>query len=113
MLNEEDLVVEEVDYDSVSENTEEETQHELVSVEVSVDSTHEAHPEVSSATVNEIDFDSNGEDACQAICCVSSNNTVYQPTDKKILSSLANQRRSFMINWYKSYPWLTVCATQR
>jgi len=75
--NEEDLVVEEVDYDSVSENTKEETQHKLGSVKVSVDSTPEVRPGVSSATVNEIDFDTNGEDARQAVCCVNSNNTVY------------------------------------
>jgi len=83
-VNEEDLAVEEVDYDSVSENTKEKTQHELVSIEVSVDSTPKAHIEVSIATVNGIDFDMNGEDACQAICCVNSNNTVYQHTDNKI-----------------------------
>ena len=49
--------------------------------------------------------------ACQAICC--SNSAVYQPSDKKILATLANQRRNFMVNWYKSHPWLTVCNTQK
>jgi len=91
-VNEEDLAVEEVDYDSVSENTKEETQHKLVNIEVSVDSTPKAHLEVSSATVNGIDFDTNGEDVCQAVCCVNSSSTVYQPTDNKIFSNLANQR---------------------
>ena len=54
---------------------------------------------------------SSEELACQAICC--SNSAVYQPSDKRILANLANQRRNFMVNWYKSHPWLTVCNTQR
>ena len=55
--------------------------------------------------------DNNNDDACQAVCC-SNINAIYQPSDKETLANLANQGRNFMVNWYKRYPWLTVCRTK-
>ena len=51
------------------------------------------------------------ESACTADCCIDLTK-VYQPTNKVVLESLFNQR-NFRSEWFKQYPWLTVCLTKR
>ena len=59
---------------------------------------------------------------CQCICC-SDRNTVHQPTnvaELKVSHSYASKvtghkkhSRVIQTSWYKSYPWITVCTSQR
>ena len=48
--------------------------------------------------------------SCTALCC-SSSEKAFQPTDKATLSRLKAKDRSFQAQWYKRFPWLTVCIT--
>ena len=35
----------------------------------------------------------------------------FQPTDKPTLDSLATDKRRFQSQWYKQFPWLSLCLT--
>ena len=48
--------------------------------------------------------------SCTALCC-SSSEKAFQPTDKSTLSRLKVKDRTFQAQWYKRFPWLTVCTT--
>ena len=48
---------------------------------------------------------------CSAVCCTDFSK-VYQPTSKKAIESLFNQRK-FRPEWFKKYPWLTACITKK
>lgn len=52
------------------------------------------------------------DEVCQSSCC-SNIKEPYQPKNTKILHCLARCKRSFMSNWYKTYPWLSVCITKK
>ena len=45
---------------------------------------------------------------CTAQCCACSE-TVFQPIDKLALSKLTAKKRAFQPQWYKQFPWLSVC----
>ena len=36
----------------------------------------------------------------------------FQPKDKETILSMAKDKHNFMVDWYKKYPWLTVCTSQ-
>ena len=48
-----------------------------------------------------------GETVCETTeclsCCCVNKTKAYQPTDKAILSNMANGGRNFMESWYKIY----------
>ena len=46
---------------------------------------------------------------CQELCCSRSQNCPFQPHDAHFLRSLTTGGRRFMHNWYKIYPWLSIC----
>lgn len=54
-----------------------------------------------------------GPSCCTALCCYVDIHNAYQPTDKKTLSSLTNRGRNFQPHWFKRFPWLSVCKTDK
>ena len=48
--------------------------------------------------------------ACTAPCCACSE-TVFQPIDKLALLKLTAKKRAFQPQWYKQFPWLSVCIS--
>ena len=49
---------------------------------------------------------------CSGQCC-SNEEIAFQPKDKPTLMTLAAKKRNFQPQWYKQYPWLSVCTTQK
>ena len=49
---------------------------------------------------------------CTALCCSTADNA-FQPTDKKTLAGLTKKRRNFQPHWFKRFPWLSVCTTDK
>ena len=47
-----------------------------------------------------------------ALCCTDSKET-YQPTNKQALFQLSQEGRNFQPQWYKQFPWLTICMTSK
>lgn len=54
-----------------------------------------------------------GPSCCTALCCSADIHNAHQPTDKKMLSSLMNKGRNFQPHWFKRFPWLSVCTTDK
>ena len=53
-----------------------------------------------------------GPSRCTALCCSAADNA-FQPTDKKTLASLTKKRRTFQPHWFKRFPWLSICTTDK
>ena len=49
---------------------------------------------------------------CTAPCC-SMPHELFQPTDKSSLAKLSVKKRNFQAQWYKRFPWLTVCFSTK
>ena len=47
---------------------------------------------------------------CTAQCCASTEKA-FQPIDKRTLSILTFNKRNFQPQWYKRFPWVSVCTT--
>ena len=73
-----------------------------------------AEPSTSTATLDEAETDmEEGQSSvnnCTSLCCAS-NDKAYQPIDKQTLSQLASSGRNFQPQWYKKFPWLTICIS--
>ena len=66
----------------------------------------------SSSTTHE----NNGVDIPQSICtaqCCSSDEKGFHPIDKPTLHLIATEKRNFQSQWYKQFPWLTICTTYK
>lgn len=50
---------------------------------------------------------------CQELCCSTSQSFSFQPNNAHFLHSLTTCGRHFMHNWYKIYPWLSICKTRK
>ena len=50
---------------------------------------------------------------CQELCCSTSQSSPFQPHEAHFLHSLTTGGRRFMHNWYKIYPWLSICKTRK
>ena len=48
---------------------------------------------------------------CTHPCCTDQK--PFQPVNSVVLASLANKGRNFVVNWFKQFPWLTLCLTQK
>ena len=74
--------------------------------------------EVSTPEVETPSIDDNGspvivegsQTSCTRECCSNFEKT-SQPTDKPALNSLATDKRRFQSQWYKQFPWLSICLT--
>ena len=53
-----------------------------------------------------------GPSRCTALCC-STADKVFQPTDKEMLANLTKKWRNFQPHWFKRFPWLSVCTTDK
>ena len=49
---------------------------------------------------------------CTARCCIHSDKP-FQPIDKKTLSIFTIKKRNFQPQWYKQFPWVSVCITYK
>lgn len=49
---------------------------------------------------------------CTAHCCASVEKK-FQPVDKATLDMIATEKRNFQPQWYKQFPWLTICLTYK
>ena len=49
---------------------------------------------------------------CTAPCC-NMPHELFQPTDKSSLAKLSVKKRNFQAQWYKRFPWLTVCFSTK
>ena len=49
---------------------------------------------------------------CTALCCISTEKA-YQPTDKQTLAKFTTKKRNFQPQWYKQFPWVSVCITNK
>ena len=49
---------------------------------------------------------------CTTLCCFE-DQTVYQPTEKAILTLFVNKGRNFLPAWYKKFKWITLCTTKK
>ena len=49
---------------------------------------------------------------CSALCCITTNKT-FQPTDKQTLVKLTAKNRHFQPQWYRRFPWISVCNTNK
>ena len=51
---------------------------------------------------------------CTVQCCVSTDRA-FQPVDKRTLLTFTNkdQKRNFQPQWYKQFPWVSVCTTSK
>lgn len=58
------------------------------------------------------DYTPGGSTECIALCCVNSVQP-FQPKHKQILLTLSYKKRNFQSQWYASFPWLTVCISQK
>ena len=47
-----------------------------------------------------------------AQCCVS-NEKAFQPVDKQTLLKFINKKRNFQPQWYKQFPWVSVCSNSK
>ncbi len=47
---------------------------------------------------------------CTAQCCVSTERA-FQPVDKRTLLKFTNKKGNFQPQWYKLFPWVSVCVT--
>ena len=48
---------------------------------------------------------------CTHQCCTDQK--PFQPVNQVVLASLANKGRNFVVNWFKQFPWLTLCLTKK
>ena len=49
---------------------------------------------------------------CTALCCMNFDQA-FQPEDKQTLQKLANKNGNFQLQWYKKFPWLSVCVARK
>ena len=49
--------------------------------------------------------------ACILPCCTDPK--PFQPVNSVVLASLANNNRNFVVDWFKQFPWLTLCLTKK
>lgn len=49
---------------------------------------------------------------CVAHCC-STDEEAFQLVDKSTLSLLMSKKRNFQSKWYKDFPWISVCITNK
>ena len=49
---------------------------------------------------------------CTARCCIHSDEP-FHPIDKKTLSIFTIKKRNFQPQWYKQFPWVSVCITYK
>ena len=49
---------------------------------------------------------------CTALCC-SIIDKAFQPIDKRTLSTLTIKKRNFQPQWYKQFPWVSICTTYK
>lgn len=52
-----------------------------------------------------------GCSACTHPCCTDSK--PFQPENPVVLASLVNKGRNFVVEWFKQFPWLTLCLTKK
>ena len=56
---------------------------------------------------------------CLNICCVEDSTEPFQPRSKSILGKTSQtsgagknfRARTFQVDWYNNYPWITLCTT--
>lgn len=77
-----------------------------------VDGASSNEPEVETPCTDSRDSTISGEVSCTRECC-SSLEKSFQPTDKVTLDSLATDKRRFQSQWYKQFPWVSICLTVR
>ena len=90
------------------------TEIELSESNVEADQTEStvSSPEVDEAEKDVVENQLTDPSECLSACC-SDMSKPYQPTTKNILSSMANNGRNFMHDWYDTFPWLTLCSTKK
>jgi len=49
---------------------------------------------------------------CTAQCCIVCDKA-FQPTDKKTVETFTTKKRNFQPQWYKQFPWVSVCTTYK
>ena len=49
--------------------------------------------------------------ACILPCCTDPK--PFQPVNSVVLANLANKDRNFVVDWFKQFPWLTLCLTKK
>ena len=91
-------------YDSVSVELESNNSHSSSEIESSTPYSGDFQPPADSAMSAER-FD------CVALCCANMDKP-FQPKDKNTLQKLAS-KRNFQPQWYKKFPWLSVCLTRK
>ena len=69
-------------------------------------------PEVDEAEKDVVENQLTDPSECLSACC-SDMSKPYQPTTKNILSSMANNGRNFMHDWFDTFPWLMLCSTKK
>ena len=91
--------------------------YDSVSVELESNNSHYSS-EIESLTPYSGDFQPPADSAmsaerfdCVALCCASMDKP-FQPKDKNTLQNLAS-KRNFQPQWYKKFPWLSVCLTRK
>ena len=91
--------------------------NDSVSVELESNNSHSSS-EIESSTPYSGDFQPPADSAmsaerfdCVALCCANMDKP-FQPKDKNTLQNLAS-KRNFHPQWYKKFPWLSVCLTRK
>ena len=73
---------------------------------------HVHHEDTNSSSITQEDEDTlEAQTTCSARC--SSNEKGFQPVDKPTLDMIATEKRNFQPQWYKQFPWLTMCLTYK
>ena len=98
----------------ISDNETENEEHDVVEdYFISNDSTSEA--DEAETTESFQDTDCSAENTpfnCIVQCCIHSDKP-FQPVDKKTLLTLSIKKRNFQPQWYKQFPWISVCTTYK
>ena len=84
-----------------------------VRVESSIPSGTETSSSVTGSTA-ETNVEGTSQPNCSACilpCCTDPK--PFQPVNSVVLASLANKDRNFVVDWFKQFPWLTLCLTKK
>ena len=75
---------------------------------------HMHHEGITSSSVIQQDKEEalKAQTACVAHCC-SSDEKGFQPVDNPTGDIIATEKRNFQPQWYKQFPWLTICLTYK
>ena len=74
---------------------------------------HMHHEDTTSSSITQEDKDTlEAQTTCTAHCCFSDEKG-FQPVDKSTLDMIATEKRNFQPQWYKQFPWLTICLTYK